>query len=86
MESVGGIKKCPECGAPLKSGMKLSKSRLFVSILTGMVLGFGVGIWFVNWWFEGSGFTHDMAIIHEVAGAILGGLIGWGVGVVVSRP
>ncbi len=85
MESVEALNKCPECGTSLKPVVKLNKPRLLVFILIGSALGLGMGFWFVSWWFEGSGFKHDMAIIHEMAGAILGGLTGWGIGALVAR-
>lgn len=83
MVTLEGLDKCPTCGAALKK--KINKGRLLSIVGVGAVLGFGVGVWFVNWWFAGGGFTHTMAVIHEVAGVILGGLIGWGIGIYVLK-
>ncbi|MEE9613352.1 MAG: hypothetical protein V3W31_00170 [Thermodesulfobacteriota bacterium] len=47
----------------------------------GAVVGLGVGTSFVAYWFGTyAGFFHNMALIHEIAGTllgILGGFIVW---------
>lgn len=45
-------------------------------MMSGIVIGFFSGLGFVAWWFGPEDFTHSMALIHEGAGAILGGLMG----------
>ncbi len=67
---------CPTCGRKIKTG-----NRLIVPALVGALVGLGVGVWFVSWWFgTEAGFFHSMAIIHEVAGMVLGTLGGLIVG------
>ena len=79
-------KKCPECGADLRPPAKPGRAlRIFISISIGTLIGLASGFWFVDWWFEGSGFFNTMAIVHEISGAILGGLTGWGAGAYASR-
>jgi hypothetical protein len=47
----------------------------------GALAGLGVGVGFVAYWFGTfAGFFHTMALIHEIAGMLLGiltGLIVW---------
>ena len=68
--------RCPTCGRPLRSARSL-----FLHCLIGAMAGLGVGVGFVAYWFGTyAGFFHTMAIIHEVAGTLLGGLGGLIVG------
>ncbi len=74
METPSGV--CPTCGRRLRA-----KKGLFVPLLVGAFVGLGVGVWFVSWWFgTEAGFFHSMAIIHEIAGTLLGALGGLIVG------
>lgn len=69
-------KVCTACGRPYE------KKSILPSIIVGGVIGFAVGISFVSYWFGmEAGFTHSMALIHEVAGTTLGLLGGLIVGV-----
>ncbi len=54
----------------------------FWGITAGIAIGFLSGLGFVSWWFGPEDYTHSMALIHEGAGAILGGLSGAIVGLV----
>lgn len=68
-------KRCPTCGRPLRRG------GIIFSTLAGGVIGLGVGVGFVAYWFGAyAGFFHFMAIVHEVAGTLLGLLGGLIVG------
>jgi hypothetical protein len=50
-------------------------------MLIGGVSGLGLGVGFVAYWFGTyAGFFHAMALIHEVAGTVLGLLAGLIVG------
>ena len=72
----GSTDVCPTCGRKLKT-----RSKLLVPTLVGAFVGLGVGVWFVSWWFgTEAGFFHSMALIHEVAGTVLGILGGLIVG------
>ncbi|HHL40001.1 MAG TPA: hypothetical protein ENJ37_05800 [Deltaproteobacteria bacterium] len=63
---------CPGCGRPYRK-----TAGLAVHMLVGAAAGLVVGTAFVAYWFGTyAGFFHNMAIIHEVAGTLLGGLIG----------
>ena len=65
---------CEACGRPYAK-----KNKFTTPIIAGAIIGFGVGAGFVAYWFGAdAGFTHNMALIHEIAGTmlgILGGLI-----------
>ncbi|MCK4738892.1 MAG: hypothetical protein KAT46_02990 [Deltaproteobacteria bacterium] len=64
---------CPTCGRAFKSN-----KGFWVTVIGGGVMGFFVGLGFVYYWFgPDAGFTHFMALIHEVAGTALGLLGGW---------
>ena len=68
--------RCPTCGRPFRR-----TGRIIISALVGSVIGLGVGVGFVAYWFGTyAGFFHFMAIVHEVAGALLGLLGGLIVG------
>jgi hypothetical protein len=57
---------CPTCGRPLKRG-------LLIPTLIGGVVGLGVGVAFVALYFGTyPGFFHNMALVHEAAGTVLG--------------
>ncbi len=47
------------------------------SIVIGTILGFVGGLLFGVLYFGETQLTTPMAYIHEVSGALLGGLIGW---------
>lgn len=59
---------CPTCKRPLAKRPSLLKH-----MIVGAVIGFVVGTSFVAFWFGTSaGFLHNMALIHEVSGTVLG--------------
>jgi hypothetical protein len=68
--------RCPTCGRPLKN----NKGWVGPAVI-GALAGLGVGVGFVAYWFGTfAGFFHTMALIHEIAGTLLGiltGLIVW---------
>lgn len=65
---------CPTCGRPLKRG-------LIMPMLIGALSGLGVGVGFVAYYFGTyAGFFHTMALVHEIAGTLLGLLAGLFVG------
>ena len=67
---------CPTCGRKIRRW-----DKLLVPAIIGAFVGLGVGVWFVSWWFgTEAGFFHFMAIIHEIAGTVLGTLGGLIVG------
>lgn len=45
-------------------------------MMAGVAIGFFAGLGFVAWWFGTEDFSHSMALIHEGAGILLGGLAG----------
>lgn len=51
-------------------------------MMSGIVIGFFSGLAFVTWWFGPDDYIHSMALIHEGAGVIIGGLIGGIVGLI----
>ncbi|MDH4227918.1 MAG: hypothetical protein OEV59_09270 [Deltaproteobacteria bacterium] len=59
---------CPTCGRSSYKGNKYT-----VPVIAGGVIGFIVGTGFVAYWFgTEAGFTHNMALIHEISGTVLG--------------
>lgn len=54
----------------------------FWGMMTGVIIGFFSGLGFVAWWFGPEDYTHSMALIHEGAGTILGGLFGAIIGLI----
>jgi hypothetical protein len=64
--------------AGMVANVKIVRASIFPFwwMVIGVVTGFFSGLGFVAWWFGPEDFTHSMALIHEGAGAILGGLIG----------
>ena len=67
---------CEACGRPFDK-----KNKFVAPIIIGAVIGFSIGAGFVAYWFgPDAGFTHNMALIHEIAGTILGILGGLIVG------
>ncbi len=64
---------CPACGRPFSK----NSAKMLHYVLGGAVAGLVVGTAFVAWWFGTyAGFFHTMAVIHEVAGTVLGALAG----------
>ena len=59
---------CEACGRPYAK-----KNKFVAPVIVGAVIGFLAGAGFVVYWFGAdAGFTHNMALIHEIAGIILG--------------
>lgn len=59
---------CPDCGRLLKK----SKGLVLSSII-GSITGLAIGVGFVIYGFGiYAGFFHTMALIHEIAGTLLG--------------
>ncbi|MBI3753996.1 MAG: hypothetical protein HY266_08160 [Deltaproteobacteria bacterium] len=59
---------CATCGKPVKR-----PKNLVVPGIIGSLAGLAIGIGFVIYWFGiYAGFFHAMAIIHEIAGTLLG--------------
>ncbi len=70
------MERCPTCGRPFRR-----TGRVILSTITGGLVGLGIGVAFVSYWFGTyAGFFHFMAIVHEVAGTLLGLLAGLMVG------
>ncbi|MCK4846407.1 MAG: hypothetical protein KAS88_01955 [Deltaproteobacteria bacterium] len=62
------LKICPTCERPLAKTPSLSRH-----LIIGAIVGFVIGTSFVAFWFGTSaGFLHNMALIHEVSGTVLG--------------
>ena len=63
---------CPTCKRPMTKRLSLLNH-----MIAGAVIGLIVGTSFVAFWFGTSaGFLHNMALIHEVSGTVLGLLSG----------
>ena len=59
---------CPTCKRPMAN-----KPSLPNHLIAGAVVGLIIGTAFVAFWFGTSaGFFHNMALIHEVSGTVLG--------------
>ena len=74
--------KCPHCGQLIKSEAEID-IKVSKYVIRGAIIGFIVGAIFDNFYFYIgviTDFFTFMPIIHLVAGALLGMLVGWVIG------